>query len=172
VTNQDFEKVVSTTKWAVLSAIRKYLNPNLADNIDDVAQETYIRMYRYIKKNGWDDAKAVTIGNWAYTIAKNESIRFGQKANREREKEKKISSEGSIREEEASFEGGLLDRLEYEEVLRNMPSQYRDVLVLLGEGKSGDQISKLLKIAPGTVKSRLFRARRFIYEKFQIQQRD
>lgn len=168
----DFEKVVSTTKWAVLSAIRKYLNPDLADNIDDVAQETYIRMYRYLKKNGWDDTKAGTLGNWAYTIAKNESIRFGEKSKREWEKEKKVLRTGSVKEEEVSFEGSLLDRMEYEEVLKKMPAQYKDVILLLGEGKSGDQISKILKIAPGTVKSRLFRARRYIYEKFQIQQRD
>ncbi|WP_167884220.1 RNA polymerase sigma factor [Leptospira idonii] len=171
MTNLEFEKVISTTKWAVLSAIRKYLDARLADNIDDVAQETYIRMYRYLQKNGWDADKIVSLGNWAYTIAKNESLRFTQKQNKERVKAQKVFDD-PFREEETSFEGSLLDRLEYEKLLQEIPSQYKDVLVLLGEGKTGDQIAAQLHIAPGTVKSRLFRAKRFIYEKFQIQQRD
>ncbi|WCL49675.1 RNA polymerase sigma factor [Leptospira sp. GIMC2001] len=165
MTNHEFEQVVSTTKWAVLSAIQRYLNTALVDSIDDVAQETYLRIYRYIDKHGLDEEKSKTLGNWAYTIAKNESIRFNQRYTREWEKEAKLKNQNPL-PSEPSAENSILDEMEYQEILQSIPEHFRDVIRLTKEGKSGDEIAKFLNIAPGTVKSRLSRARKFIYEKF------
>lgn len=166
MTNKEFETIVSTTKPAVLAAIQRYLHRSFIDFIDDVAQETYIKIYRYILKNGIDRLDLERIGNWAFTIAKNETIRFNGKNLREYDKENKVISFGNIKEE-ISFEESLLDKLEYEEVIRSIPEHFREVLVLMEEGKTNREISMILSIQPGTVKSRVSRARSYINERFR-----
>jgi RNA polymerase sigma-70 factor, ECF subfamily len=166
VTNQEFEKIVSTTKPAVLAAIQKYIHNTFLDSIDDVAQETYIKIYRYILKNGLESLDYSKIGNWSYTIAKNETIRFNGKHLREYDKESKVIEFGNIKEV-VSFEESLLDKIEYEEVIQKIPQHFREVLTLLEEGKTNADISKILFIQPGTVKSRISRARRYINERFK-----
>lgn len=166
MTNQEFEWIVSTTKPAVLASIQRYLYDSFIDSIDDVAQETYIRIYQSILKNGLDKERITSIGNWAYTIAKNESIRFNMKNSKEWDKEQSIIRTG-LKEDVPSFEEALLDEMEYEETMQSIPAKYKEVLELIREGKSGKEIAILLNIATGTVKSRLSRARSYINERFK-----
>lgn len=168
MTNEEFETIVSTAKPAVLSAIQRYLHPSFLDSIDDVAQETFIRIYKYLVVQGLDAFDFSKLGNWSYTIAKNESIRFNRKNLREYEKENRALVQRL--ETRDSFAGGMesaiLDRLEYEEILESIPEKYREVLELLGTGKTNSEIAEHLNIKPGTVKSRMFRLRSYINERF------
>ncbi len=162
----DFTQIVSTTKRVVLASIFRYLNPKLADSIDDVAQEVYLKMYKSIAKHGINKDKYSSIGNWAYTIAKNESIRFNLKVFRHDEKVEFLKE--NFQEDDISFENSIIDRMEYEEILKSLPESHKKVVELTIEGKSGKEISLELNIAPGTVKSRLSRARSILNEKFKI----
>ncbi|MCG9875925.1 MAG: RNA polymerase sigma factor [Leptospiraceae bacterium] len=163
----EFEKIVSATKWAVLTAIQKYLNHQFIDSIDDVAQEVYLRMYKYIIKNGLDKVRIDSLGNWAYTISKNESLRFNTKKNLQNFHEVELIEKNS-QQASNQFETNLIDRIEYEQLLESLPKQFKDVILLKMEGLSGKEISEELNIANGTVKSRLSRARNILNEKFKI----
>jgi RNA polymerase sigma-70 factor (ECF subfamily) len=163
----EFEKIVSATKWAVLTAIQKYLNHQFIDSIDDVAQEVYLRMYKYIIKNGLDKVRIDSLGNWVYTISKNESLRFNTKKNLQNVHEVELIEKNS-QQVSNQFETNLIDRIEYEQLLESLPKQFKDVILLKMEGLSGKEISEELNIANGTVKSRLSRARNILNEKFKI----
>ncbi|NCN10790.1 MAG: sigma-70 family RNA polymerase sigma factor [Leptospira sp.] len=165
--NIEFEKIVSATKWAVLTAIQKYLNQDYIDSIDDVAQEVYLRIYKYLLKNGMENLRFESIGNWAYTISKNESLRFNSKKNRQNFHETELDLEIADHSEN-QFETGIIDKLEYDELLASLPKPYREVMQLTIEGLTGNEISAELNIANGTVKSRLSRARSILNEKFKI----
>jgi RNA polymerase sigma factor (sigma-70 family) len=54
-----------------------------------------------------------------------------------------------------------LDRLDLERCVSSLPEGQREVLILFDiQGYSHNEIAKLLEIAPGTSKSRLFEARK------------
>jgi RNA polymerase sigma-70 factor (ECF subfamily) len=77
------------------------------------------------------------------------------------------TDEGPIGREGPSGEPSVLDRLEREEVrkkvqdcIRGLEHEFREVIILRDiQGFSYDEVARILNIAEGTVKSRLFRAR-------------
>lgn len=81
-----------------------------------------------------------------------------------------LTETGSINPEPQSGNPSILDRLEKKELqekvqgcINSLDNEYREVLVLRDiQGFSYDEISDMLKIADGTVKSRLFRARKAV----------
>jgi RNA polymerase sigma-70 factor (ECF subfamily) len=78
-----------------------------------------------------------------------------------------LTDEGTILVESASGEPSVLEGLEKKDIQRkvqtcidSLEQEFREVVVLRDiEGFSYDEIGKMLEIAGGTVKSRLFRAR-------------
>jgi RNA polymerase sigma-70 factor (ECF subfamily) len=164
VTDKEFEQFISTTRWVVLSAIRKYLHPRLADYVDDVAQETYIRIFRYFSNSGFPGDKDISLGNWVYTIAKNESLRMNTKQDSDLKLNLDSSESIDFIEDKRSWEKSLLDKWEYKSILDSIPEPFKEVLELSLAGKKGNQISKELNISEGTVKSRLFRAKKIAKE--------
>jgi RNA polymerase sigma-70 factor (ECF subfamily) len=78
-----------------------------------------------------------------------------------------LTDEGNIKVEPASNEPSILEKLEKKDIqhkvqgcINSLENEFREVLVLRDiQGFSYDEIGDILKIAGGTVKSRLFRAR-------------
>ncbi len=77
------------------------------------------------------------------------------------------TDEGAIRREVASGDPSVVDTMEKNEVrkkvqdcIKGLENEFREVIVLRDiQGFSYDEMAGMLKIAEGTVKSRLFRAR-------------
>ena len=135
----------------------------------EIVQDAFVSAYKGIK----DFKEKSRFSTWLYTIVLNLS--------RNRLKQLKIQSyreefsfndpvitdDSQINKEPASGETTILERLERRDVqqkvqgcINSLDSEFREVLILRDiHGFSYDEISNMLKIPEGTVKSRIFRAR-------------
>jgi len=156
---KDFCKFVDETKGIVLAAVRKYLPARYFHAIDDVVQETYIRAYRALGSAVFADDRAMR--NWLYTIAKNESLRMGEKFQREEINARRLQQEVElIGAGRIECDPEDLDTMK--KIIKDLPDKYRAVFELLLLGQTEIEISKALKIKKGTVKSRIHRGKNLI----------
>ncbi|UCF87778.1 MAG: sigma-70 family RNA polymerase sigma factor [Nitrospiraceae bacterium] len=140
----------------------------------DVVQDAFIAVYRNIR--GFQGRSRFS--TWMYTIVINVS------RNRMRQVRKRSFHEhfsldnpvetekGQIMIEQPSGDLSALERLEkrergqkVQECMSTLDNEFREVIVLRDiQGFSYDEISEMLNIAEGTVKSRLYRAREKVKE--------
>ena len=133
---------------------------------DDLAQEVFIKAYCSLPKFKAESG----FGTWLYRIAVNHARDFLRK---DRRHQKEISMD-AVGEAILSVESQSLEEKQDEEerrktvqaALARLPEKYRVILTLRDiEGLSYEEISRILKLSPGTVDSRLHRARRKLREK-------
>jgi RNA polymerase sigma-70 factor (ECF subfamily) len=133
---------------------------------DDLAQEVLIKAYFSLPKF---KAKS-EFGTWLYRVAANH-IKDYLRKNKQRLKEIPLQEAGDRvlasadlgPEEERLREG---QRKVVQAALARLPEKYRVILTLRDiDGLSYEDISGILKLSPGTVDSRLHRARRKLREK-------
>jgi RNA polymerase sigma-70 factor, ECF subfamily len=151
----------------VLYRVALRLTGNAAD-ADDLVQETMLKAYR-----SWDQyEKGTNAKGWLLTILRNSFINEYRRRIRHPETVDVDTIEpfavfGEVQEEDP--QGAFFDRIVDDEVLRaidNLPEAFRETLVLSDvEGMSYQEISKILGVPVGTVKSRLFRARQILQGK-------
>ncbi|MDO3411264.1 sigma-70 family RNA polymerase sigma factor [Saccharibacillus sp. CPCC 101409] len=126
------------------------------DLADDIAQDTFVKAYASMDSFRGEAA----IKTWLLSIARNAAFSRRRSAFARRAV---LMAEPPERETAASAEDDYMRRSDNEEIWRivmKLPDRYREVLVLdLKHGLPLAEISRLLGIAEGTVKSRLFRAR-------------
>lgn len=137
------------------------------DQAEDVVQEAFVK--------GWLALHSFDLQRpfypWLATIARNLAFNL-MRRNVKQESLEAISEKGF---DPATTNLGPLDSLldnenekRFYEALRSMPEQYRVVFVLRQfEQLNYDQIAKELDIKPGTVDSRLYRARQYLAEKLK-----
>ena len=134
------------------------------DEADDLVQETFLRAYR-----SWHLYDPGTqIRSWLFTICRNVFLRQKEQERRERESVAGTvaggwPSEPSFKEEathpEAEFFHQIVDDAVLE-AINELPDAYRDAVILADvERLSNKQISRILEIPMGTVKSRTHRGR-------------
>jgi RNA polymerase sigma-70 factor (ECF subfamily) len=139
------------------------------DEAANIVQDTFLSAYRGIK----DFAEKARFSTWLCTIVINHSRnRLKQlRARRLHEPfsldDPLLSDSGQIQIEPASNEPSALEGLEKKDIqekvqqcISRLDSEFREVIVLRDmQGFSYEDISDILRIPEGTVKSRLFRAR-------------
>lgn len=139
------------------------------DEACDVTQEAFLSAYLAIGKFR-GDAKFFT---WLCSIVLNHArSHMTQKTARSRREAGSLddpvkSKDGAFLNEALYHEGGIVERLEkreleakVQECIGSLDSEQKEVLVLRDiQGFSYEEISVMLKLPDGTVKSRLFRAR-------------
>ena len=157
-----FEKLVNQNANRVSNIIYHMLGN--ANNVDDLAQEVFIKIYKNIKYFR-EESKFST---WLYRITVNTVWDFLRK--KKIRKNVPLEEIGpipiaskitkNIREKE-------LKELLYKEIYK-IPLKYRTVLILkeIG-GLSYKEIAEISKCRIGTVESRLFRARKKLLEKLK-----
>jgi RNA polymerase sigma-70 factor (ECF subfamily) len=139
------------------------------DEACEIVQEAFISAYKNIK--GFKGkAKFAT---WLYAICINLSKNRLKQLQTRRYREAYstndpiVTPDGEIKGDPPSSEPSALDRLEARDVQQQvqgcinvLDAEFREVLILRDiQGFSYDEISAMLKVPEGTVKSRLFRAR-------------
>ena len=136
---------------------------------DDLAQEIFIKVYFSLKTFQFKSK----FGTWLYRVAINHIRDFLRKKGRIKHvslenivERPMIQEDETVIREKESQEEQRRD-LVYK-VLGTLPEKYRMILTLRDmQGISYRDITKILSIAPGTVDSRLFRARKMLREKLK-----
>ena len=146
------------------------------DGAVDLAQETFVRVYRAAGRYQTTHA----FSTYIYRIATNLAI----SELRKRKRRRLVSLTGllasadgeEMRDFDAPDEKPLQDtnlvdtekRRVVKKAISTLPEKYRAPLVLRDvEGKSYDEIAQILSTSEGTVKSRINRARNFLREKMR-----
>ncbi len=148
------------------------------DEADDLVQETYLRALRgrHTFREGAD------MRRWLFTICKNVFLRVNERAKEQVSLSDDPTDETltAVRAHVAMHNAGetiLFDRLSGSDAiakaLNTLAEPYRLVVVLVDvEGYGYDDAADVLGIPIGTVRSRLFRARRLLQEQLIVHARD
>lgn len=140
------------------------------DQAQDLVQDTFLRAFK-----AWDQYTPGTqCKSWLFTICRNLYLRQWERGQRHdqilAENTRPEASSGEVVNPlwsavaDVDPEGRFFESIVDEEVLRaidDLPEDFRTVVVLSDvEGLSYQEISELLGVPVGTVKSRIFRGRR------------
>jgi RNA polymerase sigma-70 factor (ECF subfamily) len=128
------------------------------DIVEDVGQEVFLSVYKSLKD--FDETRGTPFSAWLFITARNRCISELRKRNG---KEKVPIENCDLRSKERSPEDILIDN-EAEKALnaslQQLPEPYRSTILDSIQGDSLDEIAIRENISLGTVKSRLFRARK------------
>lgn len=134
---------------------------------DDLAQEVFIKAYYALPRF---KGKAA-FSTWLHQITMNHTRDYLRKSSRIRQVPfEETISEHSIPEDEAKIrekEEELAQRKRIvHEAIATLPEKYRIIISLRDiQGLPYEEISRVLRVSPGTVDSRLHRARRMLKKK-------
>ena len=137
------------------------------DATEDIVQDSFVKAYNSIDKFNLEFA----FYPWLATIAKNRAFNYMQRE----EKKESLDKVSEIGFNPIDPELGPLEQVidsegqkKFNEALQSMPMKYRSVFVLRHfERMDYAAIASYLKIPPGTVDSRIFRARQFLMDKLK-----
>lgn len=163
-----FERLVREYEKNVYNlALRMVKNP---DDAADMTQEAFIKAYNSLSSFRGDSKFSV----WLYRIVSNVCLDFLRSVSRRPtvslsvENDEGEETELDIPDESQSPEELLERKLTRESVRRGLealPEDYRQILLLREiQGLSYEEISTILSLELGTVKSRIFRARKKLCE--------
>lgn len=126
---------------------------------EDVFQEVFIKVYKNFNKL----KKSSSEKNWLMTITINTCRDILRIAWFKRVIKSKDIYDSSFADVCESVDDKVINKIQHEELLKqvmNLPRKYKEPIILYYyEELSTVDISKVLKIPEGTVRSRLFRAR-------------
>jgi RNA polymerase sigma-70 factor (ECF subfamily) len=174
---QAFDALVARYQRYVFNLVYQHLGE--VDELDDVAQEIFLRVYKFIRKYRGN----ASIESWIYKIVLNYCRTHARR--RSVFARMFVQSAPAQNEDERSFE--ILDTiadtsydpaLQIEQKLvaqgiigavRSLPPIYRDILIMREVNElSYEEIADILEISIGTVKSRISRARDLVRQKVNI----
>jgi RNA polymerase sigma-70 factor (ECF subfamily) len=135
----------------------------------EIVQDSFVSAYKAIR----DFEGKAKFSTWLYTIVMNLSKNRLKQLKTQLYHEQVsiddpvLTDDGNIKAESVSSEPSILEQLEKKEFqqkvqgcINSLDDEFKEVLILRDiQGFSYDEISKMLKIVEGTVKSRLFRSR-------------
>jgi RNA polymerase sigma-70 factor (ECF subfamily) len=160
-----FEELVTKYQPKVFSMAMSFTRNREA--ADDLAQEVFLKAYLALPRfHGKSE-----FGTWLYRISINHIKDFLRKKGRAKEVSledvreisfsDKEQTERAEQEREIEARRGLVQRF-----VQGLPEKYRVILTLRDiQGLAYEEISQVLHLSPGTVDSRLHRARRMLRQK-------
>ena len=151
-----------------------------SQDAEDLVQETYLKAYRYYDKF----TEGTNLKAWLFRILKNTFINNYRKRQSQPpqsafddiedafENQIRVEPGKRIPNPEEDILKDVLDE-DVQRALDELPEDYRMVVLLADlEGFSYQEISEILEVPPGTVMSRLYRARRRLEEQMLEYARD
>jgi len=145
------------------------------DAADDLTQDTFLRAHRF-----WHTyERGTNAKSWLFTICRTTFLRDRERIRNQRERpaadfDARVEALSAVSalgnpppDPEHEFFGRLIDE-EVVAAIDALPEEFREVLVLSDLGDlSYEEIGTVVGIPIGTVKSRLFRARRLLQERLR-----
>ncbi len=134
---------------------------------DDLAQDVFIKAYLALNSFKFQSA----FSTWLYRIAVNASKDFLRKETRVRKIPLEDSPPGTLMQEDTTSQIDEAREKEKQKkmvhkALESLPEKYQVILSLRDiQGFPYNEISQMLEISPGTVDSRLHRARKMLRKK-------
>ena len=160
-TETAFIELVDRYKNRLLNFVYRFVGDR--DEAEDIVQDTFLKVY----KNRHAYREVAKFSTWIYTIAGN--LARSELRKRRRHKTYTMSQIGL---EDREFDPpdtdigpetqvtGRFEELEIQRAIRQLPDQFRTIIILRDiQELSYEEISKILDIPMGTVKSRVNRAR-------------
>ncbi len=158
---QAFDTLVRRYKDQLLNYVYRFVGNR--NDAEDLVQETFLRVY----KNKHYYKEIAKFSTWVYTIAGNLA-----KTELRRRKRRKIFSVSNFVNEERDYdipdtdknperevEGSLKDDI-IQKAIEKLPAKFKEVILLRDvQGFAYEEISQILNIPLGTVKSRVNRGR-------------
>jgi RNA polymerase sigma-70 factor (ECF subfamily) len=156
-----YDLIVKRYKEPLLNFVYRFIG-NI-EEAEDIVQETFLRVYR--KKHAY--RRIAKFSTWIYTIAGNLSRTEIRRRRRRKlfsvsdmgfdEKDYEISDEEFNPEDNAE---GILQGELIQKEIENLSPKFREVILLRDvQELSYEEISQIIKVPIGTVKSRVNRAR-------------
>jgi RNA polymerase sigma-70 factor (ECF subfamily) len=156
-----FDQLVRRYKDPLLNFIFRFIGD--LNESEDIVQDTFYRVY----KNKHYYKEVAKFSTWIYTIAGNLA-----KTELRKRKRRKIFSINKETQSEKEFElpdpkldpeqevNSTITEKHIYKAIRNLPPKFRQVIILRDvQGFSYEEISSIIKVPLGTVKSRVNRAR-------------
>ncbi len=166
-----FEIIVRRYQSRVINLVTRFIGDY--DRAHDIAQEVFIRVYRNRERY----RKSGKFSTWIFTIAANLAKNEIRRKVRHRnvlslDEEREFGSLSQTVPDSGPTPRTNLERSELERMIlaaiEELPERYRMALVLRDiEDLSYDEVSKVLGIPGGTVRSRINRARLMVKEKLE-----
>jgi RNA polymerase sigma-70 factor, ECF subfamily len=157
-----FEELVAKYQTKVFSMALSFTRNREA--ADDLAQEIFLKAYLALPRfHGKSE-----FGTWLYRISINHIRDFLRKKGRAKEISLDDVPEISFSDREQAKKADQERETEARRTLvqtfvRSLPEKYRVIVTLRDiQGLAYEEISRILKLSPGTVDSRLHRARRML----------
>ena len=137
-----------------------------AEDARDIVQRAFLNAWRRLESFKGDAA----FSTWMYRIAFNESVSFRREGGRRR---LAPLTESAPEPADDRRPGDRLDSAEargqVQQALSLLDPDERKIIILKElDGRSYDEISEIMEIPKGTVRSRLFRAREVLRDKLRI----
>lgn len=169
-----FQEIVRRYRNLITNFVYRMLNDY--DRAVDLAQETFVRVYMSADRYQAN----YSFSTYIYRIASNLAISELRQRKRRRmvpiptfysdrdgdEVEIDLPDSRQVRADEAMIEDERKQAVA--RAISSLPEKYRTVVVLRDiEGKSYEEISAVLRLSDGTVKSRINRARNLLKEKLK-----
>lgn len=165
-----FEEIVARYKDPLMNFVFRFLGEK--SESEDVVQETFLRVFR--NKRAYK--KIAKFSTWIYTIAGNLA-----KTELRKRKKRNLASVSDLGYDDKDFEISdessnpekKTNTVMYEEIIQEeigkLSPKFREVIVLRDiQELSYEEISKIIKVPLGTVKSRVNRARLRLQEKLRF----
>lgn len=164
-----FDQIVERYQGQLINFVGRLLNDRNA--AEDIVQETFLRVYR----NKHRYKEIARFSTWIYTIAGNlartelrrRKIRNFFSISQRGEGEKDYEIPDTDIDVEKSVEGSLVKEMILREVMK-LPVYFREVIILRDlQDLSYEEISQILNVPLGTVKSRVNRGRSQIQKRLR-----
>lgn len=160
-----FRYLVSKNRQLVVHIVGRMVRKQ--EDVEDLCQEVFIKVYRNIRKFRGDSR----LSTWIASIAYNAGISFLRKQNRQNEVSLNDLTAAEA-DQDSGFTAAGIENKEVKEymlkLIEKLPVQYRTVLTLFHlEEFSYKEIEQITAMPEGTIKSYLSRARKLLKDKME-----